>query len=189
MIQKYCKHCHTCGAHLKNVLDGEEWCSLCQEYRRYVSHGWSAGRAIETSPCPEVPALPHIENVVSKGLCPICGETDRPLVSVPMLYVANAERADGIVEGDSYRFAAGAKQWWTNYYQVVYVLGADLVLYGVDAEAYKAQKICFNCFDGHLTPTERAICINIPSQMEFDPEYPWANARWVENAKYQEEEK
>lgn len=39
-----CKHCHSCGTKLRIVLDGEEWCDVCQTYRRYKSHGWgSAG--------------------------------------------------------------------------------------------------------------------------------------------------
>lgn len=45
-----CKNCHTCGTRLRIVLDGEEWCSICQEYRRYQSHGW--GRGGEKSDCP-----------------------------------------------------------------------------------------------------------------------------------------
>lgn len=38
----YCQHCHTCGAELSKVLDGEEWCPNCQQYRRYKSHGWGS---------------------------------------------------------------------------------------------------------------------------------------------------
>lgn len=36
-----CRHCHTCGTKLKQVLDGEEWCPHCKTYRRYHSHGWT----------------------------------------------------------------------------------------------------------------------------------------------------
>jgi len=36
-----CGRCHTCGTKLNECLDGEEWCSKCQSYRRYASHGWS----------------------------------------------------------------------------------------------------------------------------------------------------
>ena len=43
-----CHRCHTCGTPLRQVLDGEEWCSVCQTYRQYQSHGWGAG---EYSPC------------------------------------------------------------------------------------------------------------------------------------------
>jgi len=44
-----CGRCHTCGAELGQVLDGEEWCPRCGAYRRYRDHGWAAG---EASPCP-----------------------------------------------------------------------------------------------------------------------------------------
>lgn len=36
----HCSHCHQCGAKLRTVVDGEEWCPKCQTYRRYPSHGW-----------------------------------------------------------------------------------------------------------------------------------------------------
>lgn len=45
-----CGHCHDCGIGLRNVLDGEEWCARCAQYRRYRSHGWVDG---EISPCPQ----------------------------------------------------------------------------------------------------------------------------------------
>ncbi len=45
-----CGRCHACGTILRSVLDGEEWCPICQTYRRYVSHGWSSAYG-ETSPC------------------------------------------------------------------------------------------------------------------------------------------
>lgn len=40
---RHCGHCHACGAPLKRVLDGEEWCTSCGAYRRYRSHGWAQG--------------------------------------------------------------------------------------------------------------------------------------------------
>ena len=43
-----CGKCHTCGGELRQVLDGEEWCPVCQTYRRYIKHGWVAG---DDSPC------------------------------------------------------------------------------------------------------------------------------------------
>lgn len=46
----HCGYCHTCGCQLKSVLDGEEWCSRCGQYRRYISHGW--GMTEDPSPCP-----------------------------------------------------------------------------------------------------------------------------------------
>lgn len=46
-----CHHCHTCGTPLKNVLDGEEWCPKCLQYRRYRSHGWTHALA-DKEPCP-----------------------------------------------------------------------------------------------------------------------------------------
>jgi hypothetical protein len=47
-----CGKCHECGGELITVLDGEEWCDICQTYRRYRSHGW--GGLAESSPCPKV---------------------------------------------------------------------------------------------------------------------------------------
>ena len=35
-----CGYCHECGSPLRKVLDGEEWCPECEEYKRYRSHGW-----------------------------------------------------------------------------------------------------------------------------------------------------
>jgi hypothetical protein len=37
-----CGRCHECGEKLRTVLDGEEWCDRCGEYRRYRAHGWTA---------------------------------------------------------------------------------------------------------------------------------------------------
>jgi len=52
-----CGYCHTCGAKLLKVLDGEEWCPVCEKYRRYHSHGWGAAPAgafsDDMTPCPE----------------------------------------------------------------------------------------------------------------------------------------
>lgn len=47
-----CSHCHTCGAPMASVLDGEEWCTKCNTYRRYVSHGWNARE--DWTPCSQV---------------------------------------------------------------------------------------------------------------------------------------
>ena len=52
-----CNCCHTCGASLLTVLDGEEWCLKCEAYRRYASHGWARG---EDSACPAA-GTPHTE--------------------------------------------------------------------------------------------------------------------------------
>lgn len=50
-----CGHCHNCGHKLKIVLDGEEWCPDCGQYRRYRSHGWADGAAEDSSLiCPDV---------------------------------------------------------------------------------------------------------------------------------------
>ena len=51
-----CGKCHACGSSLRIVLDGEDWCPKCQDYRRYTSHGWGRkdkGLGIEESPCPK----------------------------------------------------------------------------------------------------------------------------------------
>jgi len=34
------KRCHRCGAQVRIVLDGEEWCDICQRYQRPAAHGW-----------------------------------------------------------------------------------------------------------------------------------------------------
>ena len=31
--QTCCAVCHTCGTHMRQVLDGEQWCSKCGTYR------------------------------------------------------------------------------------------------------------------------------------------------------------
>jgi hypothetical protein len=49
---RYCGHCHVCGTKMHLVLDGEEWCPKCRQYRRYRSHGWAAHCGSD-SPCPE----------------------------------------------------------------------------------------------------------------------------------------
>ena len=47
-----CNKCHVCGCELREVLDGESWCSFCAGYRRYTSHGWgsSNGEAVNCPP-------------------------------------------------------------------------------------------------------------------------------------------
>ena len=52
MNQQNCGHCHTCGNALRNVLDGEEWCDTCKQYRRYKSHGWGANGDGPEYQCP-----------------------------------------------------------------------------------------------------------------------------------------
>jgi hypothetical protein len=49
--RRNCGHCHTCGTPLRTVLDGEEWCPTCQQYRRYAAHGWAG------TTDPECPAV------------------------------------------------------------------------------------------------------------------------------------
>jgi len=57
--RRNCGHCHTCGTPLRTVLDGEEWCPTCQQYRRYAAHGW-AGTTDPDCPSPVTPANePH----------------------------------------------------------------------------------------------------------------------------------
>jgi len=51
-----CGRCHTCGAKLRRVLDGEEWCPKCEAYRRYASHGWKDADKGSSS-CPAEPVL------------------------------------------------------------------------------------------------------------------------------------
>lgn len=51
-MKRNCGRCHTCGSVLRAVLDGEQWCATCKEYRRYHSHGWSSHSG-EDNPCPE----------------------------------------------------------------------------------------------------------------------------------------
>jgi len=46
-----CGKCHTCGADIEIVLDGEEWCPKCEQYQRPRNHGWGGN---DTSPCIEV---------------------------------------------------------------------------------------------------------------------------------------
>lgn len=43
-MNQNCGKCHTCGTDLKHVLDGEEYCPICETYRRYQSHGWNVSR-------------------------------------------------------------------------------------------------------------------------------------------------
>ena len=58
---QHCGHCHECGTELKKVLDGEEWCPACGEYKRYRSHGWytkgDTNCPTEPGNPPEPPAL------------------------------------------------------------------------------------------------------------------------------------
>jgi uncharacterized Zn finger protein (UPF0148 family) len=52
---KNCGKCHTCGTKLQIVLDGEEWCPSCEQYKRYNTHGFPV-KALETAlnSCPEL---------------------------------------------------------------------------------------------------------------------------------------
>ena len=50
-----CGRCHTCGEMLRYVLDGEEWCNKCKQYRRYPSHGWARGTGSNRdTECPNI---------------------------------------------------------------------------------------------------------------------------------------
>lgn len=41
-VLRNCGRCHACGAKVRLVLDGEEWCDECERYQRPRSHGWSS---------------------------------------------------------------------------------------------------------------------------------------------------
>ena len=48
-MTKNCGACHFCGTELRpGLLPDSEWCSHCQAYRSYVSHG---KRSNDVSPC------------------------------------------------------------------------------------------------------------------------------------------
>lgn len=52
-MSRNCGRCHTCGAKLQSVQDGEEWCPSCSAYRRYPSHGWAYSRTADRdTQCP-----------------------------------------------------------------------------------------------------------------------------------------
>jgi ribosome modulation factor len=53
-----CGHCHECGCPLVRVLDGEEWCGVCDEYKRYKSHGWGSSGEGDVE-CPEQALVMH----------------------------------------------------------------------------------------------------------------------------------
>ena len=55
-----CGRCHTCGTRLMTVLDGEEYCSNCAQYRRYQSHGWSAAYKGDKQ-CPDWECDPRLD--------------------------------------------------------------------------------------------------------------------------------
>ena len=59
-----CGRCHECGTPLIKVLDGEEWCPECGEYKRYRSHGWAWGNS---SPCPSNKEGRYEESGVGPG--------------------------------------------------------------------------------------------------------------------------
>lgn len=69
-----CNKCHTCGTPLRIVLDGEEWCPVCGQYRRYNSHGWAGG---ENSPCP--PADDFIATYTKAQFLALTDEDAHPL--------------------------------------------------------------------------------------------------------------
>ncbi len=62
----HCGNCHTCGTKLSNVLDGEQWCPKCQQYRRYRSHGWTGLKAKNERElfCPNL-SCPPIEHTLA----------------------------------------------------------------------------------------------------------------------------
>ena len=67
---KNCGHCHTCGTKLRTVLDGEEWCDRCGQYRRYQSHGWQAPHPwvlVKEGTKPECPDPTLVAEAQAKG--------------------------------------------------------------------------------------------------------------------------
>lgn len=68
-----CRHCHTCGTSLVTVLDGEEWCPRCEQYRRYQSRGWTRQPEKEwSSPCLREPTT--LKRYPRRYICSQCGE-------------------------------------------------------------------------------------------------------------------
>jgi hypothetical protein len=43
-----CRLCHECGEPLDHIK-GDDYCRVCGQYKRYVSHGWPANGV--DSPC------------------------------------------------------------------------------------------------------------------------------------------
>ncbi len=65
-----CGRCHECGHKLRTVLDGEEWCDHCGQYRRYKSHGWGEWGEGKWR-CPEPPkpsGTPLLASDLAEGL-------------------------------------------------------------------------------------------------------------------------
>jgi hypothetical protein len=49
------------------VLDGEEWCDHCENYRRYFSHGWALGLCDEKDEqCPPQKQLDALAEAMAK---------------------------------------------------------------------------------------------------------------------------
>lgn len=55
----------------------------------------------------------------------------------------------------------------------------DDYLIVVDGETCPDRLYCFRCFDGHVSPSEREYCINMPRELKFTPGHPWWAATWV----------
>jgi hypothetical protein len=62
-----CGKCHKCGGPIQSVLDGEEWCPVCQCYQRPVTHGWSPAYG-DFSLCPQEEPEGNAPSVVIRRL-------------------------------------------------------------------------------------------------------------------------
>ena len=69
-----CSRCHQCGTALRLVLDGEQWCTTCGEYRRYVTHGWTrvGASSADVTPCPSGRRCDE-EEALADDASPYCG--------------------------------------------------------------------------------------------------------------------
>lgn len=77
-----CHYCHTCGTALKRVLDGEDWCPKCQQYRRYRSHGWTHALA-DHSPCPTPASEPNPDPMETLNEDYLASQADQDYVNGP----------------------------------------------------------------------------------------------------------
>ncbi len=50
MAKTNCGHCHHCGSKLRKLSSGAEWCTVCVEPRRYLSHGHPDGNGPKECP-------------------------------------------------------------------------------------------------------------------------------------------
>lgn len=116
-----------------------------------------------------------LTNTPQVGVCGYCGRPSVRLLNAPLLRIPARGTRPYEHRVDVVWFKTCVAP--ATLYDVLEDDGDYLIV--VDGETSPDRLYCFRCFDGHVSPSEREYCINMPRELKFMPGHPWWAAKWV----------